>query len=95
MFPAILPSRFSSAPISITSSTSSSLLSLLCQLQYQLNRQSISFYLQSCDSFQEHQISCCYCLFRFQRLRNAFSELANTYYKDEGRRIKTGIEKRT
>ncbi|XP_038881669.1 trafficking protein particle complex subunit 11 isoform X2 [Benincasa hispida] len=29
------------------------------------------------------------------RLRNFFSELATTYYKDEGRKVKTRIEKRT
>ncbi|XP_022926701.1 trafficking protein particle complex subunit 11 isoform X1 [Cucurbita moschata] len=29
------------------------------------------------------------------RLRNSFSELANVYYKDEGRKLKTRIEKRT
>ena len=30
-----------------------------------------------------------------RRLRSFFSELANTYYKDEGRKVKTRIEKRT
>lgn len=31
----------------------------------------------------------------FCRLRNYFSELANTYYKDEGRKVKTRVEKRS